>query len=705
MRTFNFIIVNYGSGDNQIVHPIFADGFGIVSERESGQIFFRNKLSDKLTFVAEDYLFIMSQPFDSQIDVFIQVLDDGVVSLTWHGTFSRTDCIINEVDGIISVTPEVKDDYTDILNCLDTEYNLADLAIPNCNISFTVPPVLQLYQQGQDVVTCYWQGETWQNEVDATSNRNDIIAAGFYSHYGYCRPYLTAGITAQFPPYAYFRDYHTDANFNVTDTTSTYTLNVEISDDGQKHLTLKQGGTILGRYHGYADSGFITDEYDNVVCHFTLDLREVFARILDGAGGATQITEKYFANIAKIYRYAKPILAAYGIDIITSTNVSNVPTKYGQVYVGGVPTGQYYTPPSDANFVYLPYAITAWDGFSVWIRVDKTKTTAMDTTLATRTFRDGYAIGDIVRALITANGLNIYFNDSPLYSQFLYDTPTTPITNWASGWRLIFTAKSNMVNLGYSEPASEVPCTLATVLNFLKNAMNVYWSVNGGVLRLEHVKYYKNGGTYSGTPTTQYNLTEIANPRSGKPWAFGQNQYQFEKYEMPEYVKWQWMDTTDKYFDGSGFHCISNLVAKGRTEEISVSNITTNITAMMTRPDKFSLDGFAVIFADANDKTTFSLFDRSDGAQWETQNGELSMWQLQPKLLAFDAPCDKIRISGALRTGVDYKRTKYNEVTFPALTVDPVQHITTNVGDGAPETITYDLTSNSVKVKLKYGNE
>ena len=78
---------------------------------------------------------------------------------------------------------------------------------------------------------------------------------------------------------------------------------------------------------------------------------------------------------------------------------------------------------------------------------------------------------------------------------------------------------------------------------------------------------------------------------------------------------------------------------------------------------------------------------------------------LKKSLLLYDAPCDKVQVSGSLHINVDYKRTKFNEVTFPALTVDPAQHITTNVGDGAPETITYDLTSDSVKIKLKYGNE
>lgn len=618
MREIEFFIVNYDSGNNQAAHPIYPDGFGIVTERESGQIFFRNKLNDKLTFVAEDYNFIMSEPFDSQIDLIMTVKDNGAITMQWHGKFSRTDCTINEVDGIVIVTPEVQDQYTDILNCLEKEFNLSEMDIPQKAVTLKVPPVMQIYYAGADIVSNYWQGDVWQTEVAPIDDVTVLQNMGFHQSFAFL--------------------------------------------------------TATGIY-GYV-------------------------RILKSSSGSGEVNDDY--NVNKIYKYYYGNWN--GIKLVFSQAVSASPTPYGQKYVNGQSVG-YYVMPADATKVYIPFRGVAWGQWSYWIEVNKTETTDIDDPMQTVFFPTAYPLSGLLQGLLSANGLALQFSDAPTYSLFFYGAQT-PITGWVNGWDLLFTAKSNLLKYTGedTEMATKTPCTLATILNFLKNALNVFWSVESGQLRLEHISYYKNGGTYSGTPTTQCDLTQIVNPRSGKPWAWGQNQYQFEKNTIPEIVKWSWMDKTDDFFDGSGFECVSNYVAKGRTEEITVANITTNISQMFMQPEKFSLDGMAVIFSDASGKTDYTTFTRN-GGNWRTQNGELAMWELQQGLLLYDAPCDKIEVSGALRTGVDYKRTKYNEVTFPALTVDPAQHITTNVGDGAPETVTNDLTSNSIKVKLKYGNE
>lgn len=704
MRELQFFIVNYDSGDNQAAHPIYADGFGIVKEREQSQIFFRNKLNDKLTFVAEDYAFIMSQPFDSQIDIIITVYDSGTPTLQWHGVFSRTDCTINEVDGIIKVTPEPWDAYTDILNKLDVEFNLADLDIPTTKAWFPVPNVLQLYQLGQESVTNYWQGETWQMEVDAKTNRNDITAIGFYNSFGYCHVSLYGGIVATFVPYAFVRMFQQNVTFGLNN--GTYIITVTITESGSKSVTLKQGGTTLGTYNGTNNVGTIIDGDGNPICNVNLGIVELYARVVSAGSGYVPAGD--WATINKVYKYATPINLTDGIDVEVSTVTKNTPTPYGQIYSGGTPTGNYYAPPTSTSYVYLPLQRNYWtESFSIWLRIDKTRTTTIDATSRVISIADTYEIGDLVKALLAANGLTTTFDPTAAHSEFLYQNPSPTVTQWLAGFKIVLTAKSNIVNPQYSEPASKIPYTLGQLFDFLRNALNVYWSIDGGFnLHLEHILYYKNGGAYSGTAVTAYDLTQMIRTRNGKPWAFGQNEYQFEKYQMPEYVKWQWMDETDVFFDGSGFVCQSKYVQKGRTEEITVPNVTSNINKMLMQPDAISLDGMAVIFLTSGTQTNYSTFQREgqSGANWQAANGELAMWNLQSNLLLYDAPCDKIRVSGSLRTNVDYKRTKYNEVTFPAPDVDPMQHIKTNIGDGAIESVENNLISQSLKVKLKYGN-
>lgn len=627
-REIYFRLDNYDATPMQFTypHPIYGNDFAINVERESGQVFFREKLGAALSFVAEDFTWIMSQPFDSSIVITVNIFDGGILTKSWVGKFHRTDCIINEIDKVIKVTPQVDDIYSSILDVMDAEFNLAELPIPNTSIQINVPPVIQIYKIGASDITNYWQGETWNTAVEP------------------------------------IRDLHTLQDMCF----------VEF---------------------------FVMPFYGACVI-----------RILTASGGTQEADDDY--NINNItYKYATTYDSSMGYHIeYCNNNFSNTPTQYGQYYNDGVATGTYYLPPSDPNYIYLPYDRDIWGSASLWLAVDASKTTDVDSPQQTWRLYASYTLGDLIRGLLTAN--NIYgfvnFLDSSIFSEFLYANPN-PITSWAGGWHLNFTAKSNIIRLGSDSPASKVPCTLGTVLNFLKNALNVYWSIenyNGAnILKIEHISYYKNGGSYSGTPLTQYDLTQMINPRNNKPWAFGQFLYQFEKFQMPQYVKWEWMDESDTLFDGTGFTCKSKYVNQGSTEEINVANVTTNIAKMVMQPDQFSMDGLAVIWTDANNRTDYYYFTRNIGGNWRVPNGQLSMWYLQQSVLLYDAPCETIEVSGVEHQGVDYKRTKYSEATFPADYADPTQHIKTAIGDGAVDTLEINLVSHSIKAKLKYGNE
>ena len=130
-REITFRLTNYDATPIQYTdaHPIYGNDFAINVEKESGQVFYREKLSDSLTFVAEDFSWIMAQSFDAIIFVVMFIYDGGVLSKSWFGKFSRTDCTINEIDKIIKVTPEPSDDFNDILSIMDREVNIKDLDI------------------------------------------------------------------------------------------------------------------------------------------------------------------------------------------------------------------------------------------------------------------------------------------------------------------------------------------------------------------------------------------------------------------------------------------------------------------------------------------------------------------------------------------------------------------------------------------------
>ena len=77
---------------------------------------------------------------------------------------------------------------------------------------------------------------------------------------------------------------------------------------------------------------------------------------------------------------------------------------------------------------------------------------------------------------------------------------------------------------------------------------------------------------------------------------------------------------------------------------------------------------------------------------------------MQQGVLLYDAPCDTIAVSDTTYNAVDAVLTKTNEVTFPALIVDVLKLIKTNVGDGVIDSITNNINNYNVKIKLLYGN-
>ena len=258
--------------------PIYPDDISIVSEKESGQVFFREKLSTQLTFVGADYSWIMAQAFDDAILLILSIKENGVLVKTWYGKFMRTDCLINEIDTIIKVTPEPRDYFNDILSIMDREINIKDLDIANRQIYMPTFDVVQLYKPNSSSITNYVNGEIWSVDVSREISRHsDLTGLQFYNTFGWLRPRLYSGITATFAMQSYVRTYQSAATLTMTDTTSTYTLNISISESNSYSVTLKQGGNVLGTYDGINDNGTITDADDNPVCLISLSHTPIFA--------------------------------------------------------------------------------------------------------------------------------------------------------------------------------------------------------------------------------------------------------------------------------------------------------------------------------------------------------------------------------------------------------------------------------------------
>ena len=102
----------------------------------------------------------------------------------------------------------------------------------------------------------------------------------------------------------------------------------------------------------------------------------------------------------------------------------------------------------------------------------------------------------------------IKHEDDENYSMFLNDS-VNPITG--QKFKVLITPKSNLVKGDYDTPAKKAPVKLKELLDMLRDIFQCYWFIDyDGVdykLRIEHVSFFKNGGSYGGSPTVGTDLT------------------------------------------------------------------------------------------------------------------------------------------------------------------------------------------------------
>ena len=160
--------------------PSYKEDLSLSYSLESQQRFYRAALEGSLTFLNRDFDFIMSQDFETEFVVVIEKSNDG--GLTWAnyftGSFYKTDCNIDIDSRKIVTKLATKDQYVNVLAGLEKEFDLLKLAPKKSDMSFQKRPLLQLYIPGDDFVSCYLSGSTWQQDV--TEAESDPSVLGSY---------------------------------------------------------------------------------------------------------------------------------------------------------------------------------------------------------------------------------------------------------------------------------------------------------------------------------------------------------------------------------------------------------------------------------------------------------------------------------------------------------------------------------------------
>lgn len=602
-------------GGSQVL-PTYKDDLAKDFELETNQRFYRAKLSGKISFIGKDFDLVNNAAFDAPFNLIIQWSQD--YGQTWSNyyisKFAKTDCTFNNDDKKVTLQPDTLDEYNDVLAGLEKEYNLIPLAPAIERILVQKRPLIQIYIPGDSIVSCFLGGSYWEQDANATTDRNALINT---YHFALCNLLKEINVTGSSTPNVnalYVGRMSVSGNNQFTGNLYPETTNGYYIRASQQYqlpfwgvityeIVRSSDSVVLFRYQNVSSGN---QPFDNVEFDFTAVSGSGSSGTPHAEMATYNIYARYLLDVTTIQglntyelpsddivdynrNYRRAI--GYAIDVgFISNNYSTTPSEWGRR-----DDGTYFQPPySIWGQTYFPIARSTWRYASIWfgyyILDEKLEVAGRKT----YTLRDAYPVGSVIKSLLNQFAPGITHEETPEYSQFLYGD-TNPITGYK--FRLFVTQKSNVLVGDYQQPAQKAPTTLQQFTNMLRDCYRCFWYVEGNKFKIEHISWFRNGGSYSGNPVIGTDLTQLENIRNGKKWGFATSEYSFDKVDMPERFQFKWMDDVTTAFEGLPIEVISKYVTAGKIEEVNISNFTSDVDMMMLNPGSMSNDGFGLFAA------------------------------------------------------------------------------------------------------------
>lgn len=705
--------------DTRQAFPVYKDDLAIDYALEQNQEFYRGKLSGKLTFQKDDYLFIRSKAFDTQFDVVISISYDGgqTWAVYWSGQFWKTDCKFNEDDQTAIVTPNVNDRYNAVLAGMEKEYNLIDLAPEMIPVNYDKRPMIQIYVPGQTTIACFLSGMWWEQDCEA---QNDIIELTSINKFLPLGKICIVGVSGTFSPSlpsSFSTTENVDANGNFDIIESGFELKSHDETIGQTVVRVIEIIRVSDNVVLWAWDGVLTSnvQYEvimnpvsssasgnvilNVGWYFVMG-RYVCDVDMVGTEPTVPIPENDFVYNNRNYTR----ICGYGIasSITFSVLFSSTPTKWG-IYE----PGKYYVSPESVyNPVeYFPVARNLWGKISIWFNFSEFDGALEQAGRKASVLKDCYRLSSVISVLLGQVAPGVTHQENVNYSAFLYGQ--NPIT--AINQILAIAPKSNVAKAGYDQPAQKAPITLKTITDMLRDCFRCYWFIDEqNRFRIEHISYFMNGGAYPGTPNfpvVGIDLTQQIVTRNGKPWSYARNQYEFDKPEMAARYQFGWMDDVTQLFIGFPIDIVSKYVNPDNIEQIEISKFTSDIDYILLNPETVSLDGFVLLSVNSSTNKLPYLHYTIGNGTYYLQNAWVAFIFLQQYYM-YDMPARNVQINGVTQMVQGIKKLKTQTIKFPVFTEPNLTNlIKTELGNGTIQKMSVNLSSRNANTTLKYDTE
>lgn len=662
--------------------------------------------------------------------------------------FRKSDCEIDLNHKEVRVNPKSDNPYELLKGRLDEEVDIKPLRPEMKTLSYKIRPSVQFYMIGSSYALTTSASGTSQVEV-----RIEGLTDGQLTGCGFIRS-----------------NYYFDANVNVSGSShisGSYNVSQNVGSTSANRISLDGGGMRLemyvvqsgsDQYIGYRlmygnmqlqtytpDSTLWENRFGVLGYSFTfqpfmyageevtarvssLSCRSIYARVLvanaPDATGRTNLEMVDNVIDSGVYKFAYGLHIA-GSNVVLSTSGTTKITEYGRMN-----STQYYEKPAGLDG-YEPVGQDAWFGNqSVWVDSMGIINSILSNTYyrdRTMTLGDWYSFGSVLKVVLSYLDERIDFDETTEYSRFLFGL-TNPIVGESEGMllqgRLYMLQKSNLLTLDYDVASNNNKVTLRKMLQFLKYALNCYWSFqqyvddNGKTrykFKVEHVYYFMNGGTYTteDDPRAIIDLTKMRDEMNGRKLSMNTNRWSYDigsGMGTSTKIQYHWMDRESAAFDGYDLEVPedSRVLTNDVVEDRTIDWFSSDIDYLLSNSEDCSKEGYLIVWTESNASDVVPIDNDRGSVTYRMQNYRLAISWLMQHILLYNIGSKYVKINNksANTRIMGVKSMRRAEVQFMPLRgmiVKPDEYkVRTEVGDGVINSMTTDLTSGLVSAELLY---
>lgn len=694
--------------------------------KESGQEFFRISLEGKINFYGDDYELVQNSSLNDTLAFFIEKLNatTGEWYIYYKGSFNKTDCKLDYERKKCELKLTTLDGYNKIMDNYENTYDLIKLTPEISKIGLHKRALMQVYIRGANSISNFFGGTYWEDDVnEAIDSHDDLINKYYFSYIKAGNEFYVegAGITAVNGVYAGTNGYwsqwngytcYTNADLDVLDNIyiKRNSDNTVLYKSTKQYECSQKDNCYIGRED--VEMVNVNDSNDKFVIKSPF-VYHIYQRLLcdvDTVEDSEGIKNTYDLPaddfVTDNRNYKKCIGLKGGLFFCTSRTVTK-PTKYGINDYNEYFTNQ-FIPTTSGLGRPLPICRNTWANASLWYVYDDFMYQEWEEQLRKKyTLKDSYSIAAVIKALLSKVDPSIRHEATAEYSEFLYgDMPLS-----ADRFYVYITQKTNILKGQYDQAAQKAEITLEDVMKMLRDCFRCYWYVEDNKLKIEHISFFMNGGSYNSEAQTQLDFTKLKDQFNKKLTAYFQSEVEFDKSELNSRYEFNWMDDVTELFGQVTIDVNADYIQKDKKEEINISQFSSDIDFMLFNPSNFSDDGFALLCPIKKGSmlelpiVTSNLIDENgDQYQIVSQNWYASWAYLVSKFYMRDMPAQSIDINvlGPMHaTGI--KRCMEHAIEFPiAEDLDELKLITTSFGDGTIDEALVNIDTRLAKVKLLY---